>query len=96
MSYPCPQCHDRYTRSLPMVYNSGISTWTNQRGRQRQPDRPLQHDLAAKFTRFRRSLIAAVFYDVPVAVLLLMVATPGSGSAEVPNSRATPRCWTGE
>jgi hypothetical protein len=32
MSYPCPQCHDRYTRSLPMVHNSGISNWTSQRG----------------------------------------------------------------
>jgi hypothetical protein len=32
MSYPCPRCHDRYTRSLPMVHQSGISTWTSQRG----------------------------------------------------------------
>jgi hypothetical protein len=32
MSFPCPQCHDRYTRSLPMVHQSGISTWTSQRG----------------------------------------------------------------
>lgn len=32
MSYPCPQCHDRYTRSLPMTHQSGISTWTSQRG----------------------------------------------------------------
>jgi hypothetical protein len=31
MAYPCPRCTDRYTQSLPMVFQSGIRQWSNYR-----------------------------------------------------------------
>lgn len=34
MAYPCPQCGDRYTQSLPMVYGTGTSVrdWRSRSG----------------------------------------------------------------
>jgi hypothetical protein len=68
MSYPCPECHDRYTQSLPMVYNSGISTWTSQRGLASGSQTVLSSMTSPPSQRrYPRSLLAACLDDAPVS-----------------------------
>jgi len=74
MSFPCPRCSDRYTRSLPMVHQSGISTWTSQRGLASGSQTVLS-SMASPPGR-RETLGASLLLCLtmfPIAALLLMV-----------------------